>query len=55
MIRPITSSKIETVIIKKKKLPKIRSTESYGFIGKFYQIFRDELTLNLLNLFQKYL
>ena len=41
MNRPITSTKIETVI---KKLPTNKSLGPDGFAGKFYQTFREELT-----------
>ena len=48
--RPILSMKIEAVI---KNLSKNKSAEPDGFIGEFYQKFREELTPILLKLFQK--
>ena len=48
--RPITSNEIETII---KNLPTNKSPGPDGFTGKFYQTFRDELTMTLLKLFQK--
>ena len=50
MNRPITSTENETVI---KKLPTNQSPGPDGFIGEFYQTFREEPTPLLLKLFPK--
>ena len=50
MKRPITSTEIETMIL---KLPINRSPEPDDFTGEVYQTFREELTPILLTLFQK--
>ena len=48
--RLYTSNKIETVI---KNFPTNRSPGPDSFTGKFYQTFREELTLIVLKFFQK--
>ena len=50
MNNPITSTEIEGVI---KNLPKTKSPGLYGFTGKFYQTFREELMSIPLKHFQK--
>ena len=50
LTRPITSTKIETVI---KNLPTNNSPGGASFTGEFYQKFREELTPIIFKLFQK--
>ena len=48
--RPMTSMEIETVI---RNVPANKSPGPDSFTAKFYQKFREELTLMLLKLFRK--
>ena len=50
MSRPITSTEIESVIL---KLPTNKSQGPDGFTSEFYQTLREEITPNLLKLLQK--
>ena len=43
MNNPITSTEIEAVVKKKKKLPENKNPGPDGFKGEFYQTFREEL------------
>ena len=49
MNRQLTSTEIETMI---KNLPTNKRPGTDAFTGKFYQTFREKLTLVLLKLFQ---
>ena len=48
--RPITGNEIKSMI---KNLPTNKIPGPDGFMGKFYQIFREEFILIFLKLFQK--
>ena len=48
--QPIISTEIENII---RKLPANKSPDPDSFTAEFYQKFREELTPNLLKLFQK--
>ena len=50
MSNQITSTETEAVI---KNLPKNKSAGPDGFTGEFYQIFREEIMLNLVKVFEK--
>ena len=52
MNRPIPTNEIESVILKSSQ--QTNSPGSDSFTGEFYQIFKEELTLILLKLFQKF-
>ena len=48
--KPTTTSETEAMI---KKLPAQKSSGPDGFTGEFYQTFKEELTVILLNILQK--
>ena len=50
MNRLMSAGEIETVI---KNLPANKTSGPVVFTGKFYKIFKEEITLTLLKLFQK--
>ena len=50
MNRPITSTEIQTVIL---KIPTNKSSGPDGFTGTFFKTFREELTPIFQKLFQK--
>ena len=52
MSRPIIAMEIKTIIIKK-NLPANKSPEPDSSTSKFYEKFREELRLTLIELFQK--
>ena len=48
--RPISTNKIKSV---PNNVTKIKASGPYGFIGEFYQAFKNEIISILYNLFQK--